>query len=112
METVRTSREEGKAWDQVIWEHFNKEAIRFAQDYLSRLDQELAQSREPRLRCLGFRKRVILTRIGFLTLHRRLYRDPEGKPVFLLDRFLGLASSSLSNPTMAKMIAQLVSFLS
>jgi hypothetical protein len=55
---------------------------------------------------------VVLTRIGFLTLHRRLYRDPTGKSVFLLDRFLGLASSSLSNPTMAKIIAQFVSFLS
>jgi hypothetical protein len=112
MHTVQTSTAEGKAWDEVIWEHFSREAIRFAQDYLSRLDDELAHTRDSGFHCLGFRTRVVLTRVGFLTLHRRLYHDPAGKSVFLLDRFLGLASSSLSNPTMAKMIAQFVSFLS
>jgi hypothetical protein len=42
MHIVQTSAAEGKTWDEVIWEHFSREAIRFAQDYLSQLDDELA----------------------------------------------------------------------
>lgn len=51
------------------------------------LDEELAKRRDPNLKLIGKRKRILFTLFGSRIVERRLYKDQEGRSLSSWMRF-------------------------
>ena len=83
-------REEARGWEGMIFRQVCEEGQQKAQAYLERLEEELYEQRPAGWVVVGFRERVLVTRMGEVSLRRRMYRDESGGTHYLLDEHLGL----------------------
>lgn len=80
--------EEARGWEGKIFRQVCEQGQQKAQAYLEDLEEELYKKRPPGLKVVGFRERVLVTRMGEVRLRRRLYREKGGGYHFLLDEQL------------------------
>ena len=76
-------------WEREILREGLNFSLKLAQAFLTLLDEELAQKRDPRWKVVGKRKRTLFTLFGPLKVERRLFQDEQGRFRFLLDEKLG-----------------------
>ena len=100
-------REEARGWEGMIFRQVCKEGQRKAQAYLDELEEELYESRPAGWVVVGFRKRILVTRMGEVHLRRRMYRDESGECRFLLDEYLGLKAYQGATPEMQAMCTKM-----
>lgn len=98
--------EEARGWEEKIFSQVCEEGQRKAQTYLAELEEALYKQRPSGWMVVGFRERVLVTRMGAVRLRRRLYRDGSGKYHFLLDEHLGLKAYQGATPEMQAMITK------
>jgi len=80
----------GEDWESVVFEATCAGARELAGQLLALIDDALYERRDPGWRVEGYRTRVVLTRMGPVSVRRRLYLVPAGKRRrFLLDEAMG-----------------------
>ena len=89
-----------RGWEGKIFHQVCKEGQQKAQAYLAELEEALYKQRPVGWVVIGFRERVLVTRMGAVRLRRRLYRDERGEYHFLLDEHLGLRAYQGATPEM------------
>jgi len=100
-------REAARGWEGKIFHQVCEEGQQKAQAYLDELEEELYEQRPAGWVVVGFRERVLVTRMGEVRLRRRMYRDGSGKYHFLLDEHLGLKAHQGATPEMQAMCTKL-----
>ena len=98
--------EEARGWEGKIFRQVCEDGQQKALVYLEELEKELYQKRPAGWMVVGFRERVLVTRMGEVRLRRRLYRDQSGRCHFLLDEHLGLKAYQGATPEMQAMITK------
>ena len=99
--------EEARGWEGRIFGQVCEEGQREAQRYLAELEEVLFEQRPAGWVVVGYRERVLVTRMGAVRLRRRLYRDEPGEYHFLLDEYLGLKAYQGATPEMQAMCTKL-----
>ena len=99
--------EEARGWEGSIFRQVCEQGQREALRYLAELEEALFEQRPAEWVVIGFRERVLVTRMGAVRLRRRLYRDECGAYHFLLDEYLGLAAYQGATPEMQAMCTKL-----
>lgn len=99
--------EEARGWEATIFRQVCEEGQQKAQVYLEGLEEELYKNRPAGWMVVGFRERVLVTRMGEIRLRRRLYREKGGGYHFLLDEHLGLKAYQGATPEMQAMCTKL-----
>jgi hypothetical protein len=99
--------EEARGWEGKIFRQVCEQGQQKAQAYLEDLEEELNKKRPPGWKVVGFRERVLVTRMGEVRLRRRLYREKGGGYHFLLDEHLGLKAYQGATPEMQAMCTKL-----
>ena len=80
--------EEVRGWEGKIFQQVCEQGRREAKAYLEELEEALYEQRPAGWEVVGFRERVLVTRIGEVRLRRRLYQEGSGSYHFLLDEYL------------------------
>ena len=106
------SHEEARGWEGTIFRQVCEQGQQKAQAYLDELEEELYKNRPVGWMVVGFRERVLVTRMGEVRLRRRLYREKGGGYHFLLDEHLGLKANQGATPEMQAMCTKLSSEMS
>jgi len=99
--------EEARGWEGKIFRQVCEQGQRKAQAYLAELEEAIFEQRPAGWVVVGFRERVLVTRMGEVRLRRRLYRDESGKYHFLLDEYLGLKAYQGATPEMQAMCTKM-----
>jgi hypothetical protein len=99
--------EEVRGWEGKIFHQVCEQGKREATAYLEELEEALYEQRPAGWEVVGFRERVLVTRIGEVRLRRRLYQDESGAYHFLLDEYLGLKAHQAATPEMQAMCTKL-----
>ena len=99
--------EEARGWEEKIFRQVCEQGQREAVAYLDELEEALFEQRPAGWVVVGFRERVLVTRMGEVRLRRRLYRDERGRYHFLLDEYLGLRAYQAATPEMQAMCTKL-----
>jgi hypothetical protein len=92
--------EEARGWEGKIFGQVCEQGQREAQRYLAELEEALFEQRPAGWEVVGFRERVLVTRMGVVRFRRRMYRDERGGTHFLLDEHLGLKAYQGATPEM------------
>ena len=92
--------EEARRWEGKIFRQVCEQGQQEARAYLDKLEEKLYERRPAGWVVVGFRERVLVTRMGEVRLRRRLYRDESGRYHFLLDEHLGLKAYQGATPEM------------
>jgi hypothetical protein len=99
--------EEARGWEGTIFRQVCEQGQRKAQAYLEELEEALYKKRPAGWVVVGFRERVLVTRMGEVRLRRRMYRDESGKCRFLMDEYLGLKAYQGATPEMQAMCTKM-----
>jgi hypothetical protein len=99
--------EEARGWEGKIFGQVCEQGQREAQRDLADLEEALFEQRPVGWVVVGFRERVLVTRMGVVRFRRRLYRDERGGTHFLLDEALGLKAYQGATPEMLAMCMKL-----
>jgi hypothetical protein len=99
--------EEARGWEGKVFGQVCEQGQREAQQYLAELEEALFEQRPPGWVVVGFRERVLVTRMGEVRFRRRYYRDECGKYHFLLDEYLGLKAHQGATPEMQAMCTKM-----
>ena len=99
--------EEARGWEGRIFGQVCQEGQQKAQAYLEELEAALFEQRPAGWVVVGYRERVLVTRMGEVRLRRRLYRDQQGGTHFLLDEHLGLKAYQGATPEMQAICTKL-----
>ena len=96
-------------WESVVFEAACVGARELAGRLLARIDDALYDRRDPGWQVDGYRTRVVLTRMGPVSVRRRLYWLPGGKRRrFLLDEALGWTRGRVLSPSLQAIVLKLV----
>ncbi|UCH60855.1 MAG: ISLre2 family transposase [Anaerolineales bacterium] len=104
--------EEVRGWEGKIFQQVCEQGRREAKAYLEELEEALYEQRPAGWEVVGFRERVLVTRIGEVRLRRRLYQEGSGSYHFLLDEYLGLKTHQAATPEMQAMCTKLAGEMS
>lgn len=99
--------EEARGWEGKIFRQVCEQGQEKALAYLGELEKVLYERGPEGWVVVGFRERVLVTRMGEVRLRRRLYRDESGRYRFLLDEYLGLKAYQGATPEMQAMCTKL-----
>ena len=99
--------EEAREWEGKIFRQVCEAGQQKAQAYLEELEEELYKKRPTGWKVVGFRERILVTRMGEVRFRRRLYRDQRGRYQFLLDEHVGLKAYQGATPEMQAMCTKM-----
>lgn len=98
-------------WEGIIYHRMCNLACNMTPELLARIDDELMTQRDPDLKVVGMRERIIITVFGDISIKRRLYRDAKGGSHFLLDEAMGLEKRGHLSPKVKELAALISSHI-
>ncbi|MFP3975314.1 MAG: ISLre2 family transposase [Dehalococcoidia bacterium] len=98
-------------WEEAIFHWACDIAQSKAKQFLEETDEELMRERQEELQVVGFRERCITTTFGDVKVQRRLYKDRDKNPRFLLDEHVGLEGGSRASPRVKELATFVCSYL-
>lgn len=102
----------GEDWESVVYEAVCAGGREIAGQLLGLLDDALYERHDPGWQVDSYRTRVVLTRMGPVSVRRRLYRVPGGKRRrFLLDEAMGWTRGRVLGPSLQTIVLKLVAVM-
>jgi hypothetical protein len=105
--TAKEVNQENLNWEEESYQIGCAAARQAALTRLQALEEQLFTTLPLNWHIIAHKERTLVTRFGEITLKRRLYRDPQGQPHFLLDEALGWQPGQLATPSLQECIVNL-----
>ena len=95
---IKLKRDGVGRWEEVMFRWFCDFTQQVSEELLESMDEGMMRERGPGLEVIGFREHRVTTVFGDIRIKRRLYRDSNGKYLFLLDEAMGLDKGCHASP--------------
>ncbi len=90
--------DDDKSWEEKCYQVGCGVARSVAKLWMKDIEERLFQAKDKSMRSECFRERIRVTRFGYFTVRRRLYKDKAGNSRFLLDEYLNWIPYKQSTP--------------
>ena len=101
------TQQQDQGWEEECYQIGCEVARDQAHARLSAVEERLDNQRPSGWKLEGWRKRIVMTRFGEVTINRRVYRDQDGCYHAYLDEHLGLPKGQLATPSLTEAIVEL-----
>ena len=101
------TQQQEQGWEEECYQIGCEVARDQAYGRLSAVEERLHNQRPFGWKVQGWRKRVVMTRFGEVTVIRRLYRDQQGTYHMYLDEYLGWSQGQSATPSLTEAILDL-----
>ncbi len=92
--------DDDKNWEEKCYQVGCGVARTVAKLWMKDIEERLFQAKDENMRSDCFRERIRVTRFGYFTVRRRLYKDKAGNSHFLLDEYLNWIPYKQSTPSL------------